>query len=135
MSTFSAIPLRGKATFWWSDYDNVRFVLEQCVEMDFYSARTLAQRPRIDMSLQFNTLYWFWSNQSLLFLLNDACLAEKHEMPILYFLVWPYRLSNPQSTALEEITLTITPPMRLPGWNISIILYFNYYMILSFPNL
>jgi len=39
--------------------------------------------PRIDMSHHSNTLYWFRANQSLLFLLNAACLAEKHQIPIL----------------------------------------------------
>jgi hypothetical protein len=40
--------------------------------------------PRIDimMSPHSNTLSWFRANQSLLFLLNAACLAEKHQIPI-----------------------------------------------------
>ena len=29
-----------------------------------------------------DTLFWFRDNQSLLFLLNDACLAEKQQMAI-----------------------------------------------------
>jgi hypothetical protein len=33
--------------------------------------------PRVDMSLHLDTLLWFRTNQSLIFLLNAACLAEK----------------------------------------------------------
>jgi hypothetical protein len=45
----------------------VRFVLDQHAELDIYSASSLKQQ----------------SNQSLLFLLNTACLAEKQQIPIL----------------------------------------------------
>ena len=31
------------------------------------------------------TLFWLWAKQSLLLLLNAACLAEKHEIPILMY--------------------------------------------------
>jgi hypothetical protein len=34
------------------------------------------------MSLHSDTLFWFWANQSLLFLLIAACLAEKQQIPI-----------------------------------------------------
>jgi hypothetical protein len=37
--------------------------------------------PRVDMSLHSDTLFWFRSNQSLLFLLNAVCLAEKQQIP------------------------------------------------------
>jgi hypothetical protein len=36
-----------------------------------------------DMSLHFETLSRLRANQSLLLLLNDACLAEKQQIPIL----------------------------------------------------
>ena len=37
---------------------------------------------QVDMSLHSDTLFWFRANQSLFFLLNAACLAEKQEIPI-----------------------------------------------------
>jgi hypothetical protein len=39
--------------------------------------------PWVDMSFHSDTLLWFRANQSLLFLLNAACLAEKQQIPIL----------------------------------------------------
>jgi hypothetical protein len=69
--------------------------------------------PWEDMSLHSDTLFWFWANQSLLFLLNAACLAEKQHIPIVKSLVWPNLDSNPRSTALETSTLTIMPPMPI----------------------
>jgi hypothetical protein len=38
--------------------------------------------PRVEMSLHSDTLFWFRANQSLLFLRNAACLAEKQQIPI-----------------------------------------------------
>jgi hypothetical protein len=35
------------------------------------------------MLLHSDTLFWFRANQSLLLLLNAACLAEKQQIPIL----------------------------------------------------
>jgi hypothetical protein len=40
--------------------------------------------PRVDMSLHSDTLFWFRGNQSLLFLLNAACLAEKQQISIVF---------------------------------------------------
>jgi hypothetical protein len=37
------------------------------------------------MSLHSDTLSRFWNNQSLIFLLNAACIADKHQIPILVF--------------------------------------------------
>jgi hypothetical protein len=36
----------------------------------------------IDMLPYSDTLSWFWANQSLFFLLNAVCLAEKQQIPI-----------------------------------------------------
>ena len=65
-------------------------------------------RPKVDMSLHSHTLFWFQDNQSLLLLLNAACLAEKQQIPILSSLVWPDQGSNHRSTTLEPSMLTIT---------------------------
>ena len=54
------------------------FVLDQHAEMDFDSASSL-----IDMSPQSETLSSFRANQSLLFFINAACLAEKRQKTIL----------------------------------------------------
>jgi hypothetical protein len=65
------------------DY-KIGFGLGQHAELDFYSASSLKQQcPWIDMSLHSDTLFWFWANQSLLFLMNAACFAEKKQIPIL----------------------------------------------------
>ena len=40
---------------------------------------------RIDMLSYSDTLLWFLANQSLIFLLNAACLAEKQQIPISVF--------------------------------------------------
>ena len=65
----------------WYD-DDVHFVLEQHAELDIYSASSLKQQSTVDMSLHLDTLFWFRSNQSLLFLINAACLAEKQQIAI-----------------------------------------------------
>ena len=79
---------------------------------------------RIDMSSHSDTSSWFRDNQSLLFLLNAACLAEKQQILFLWSLDWPNRVSNPWSTTLEESTLTITPLMRLRQVNMKKNIFF-----------
>ena len=61
---------------------------------------------RLDMLLHLDTLFWFRVNQFLLFHLNVACLAEKQQLPISLFSVWPDRVSNSRDdqTALEVST-------------------------------
>ena len=41
--------------------------------------------PRVDMSLHSDTLFEFRANQYLLFLLSDACLAEKQQTNFIVF--------------------------------------------------
>jgi len=43
--------------------------------------------PRVDMSPYSDTLSWFRANQSLLFLLSAASLAEKQQIPINHFII------------------------------------------------
>jgi hypothetical protein len=50
--------------------------------------------PRVDMTQHSDTLFWFRADQSLLFLLNAACLTKKQQIPILLSLIWPNRGSN-----------------------------------------
>jgi hypothetical protein len=78
------------------------------------------------MSHHSDTLFWSRANQSLLFLRNAACLAEKQHIPILYSLNWRDLGSNPQSIALEASTLTITLPMQFP---IFILFYYLLFKI------
>ena len=61
---------------------------------------------RIHMSPHADKLSGIRDNQSLLFHLNVACLAEKQLIPISYSLVWPDRWSNTRFIALEANTLT-----------------------------
>jgi hypothetical protein len=68
--------------FQW-DVDEVHFVLDQYAELDFYSASSLKQQSAGRHVAPLGTLFWFLANQSLLFLLSAACLAEKQQIPIL----------------------------------------------------
>ena len=63
--------------------------------------------PRIDKSPPSDALYWFRNNQSFLYFLNVACLAEKHQISI-----WTHDL------LLEASTLIITPPMWFIMWHL-----------------
>ena len=74
----------------YGDDDEVHFVLDQCTELDFFIVLAhWNNSPQVDMSFHSDTLFWFRANQSLLFLLNAACLAEKQQIPILIFdLTW-----------------------------------------------
>jgi hypothetical protein len=61
-----------QVNFQWDD-DEVRFVLDQ--HADFYSASSLKQQSADSHVAPVG--FWFRANQSLLFLLNASCLAEK----------------------------------------------------------
>jgi hypothetical protein len=94
--------------------------------------RWINNSQRVDMSLHSDTLFWFQAKQSLLFLLNDAFLAEKQQIPILYSFVWPDRGSYPQSIPVEASTLNITLPMRFPIFIFIFINFFSQNFLLSF---
>ena len=114
----------------WQATDDGRQVMVQKLTLPL--ARWANNSQRVDMSLHSDTLFWFRANQSLLFLLNDAFLAEKQQLPILYSFVWPDRGSYPQSIALEASTLTITLPMRFPIFLFFYFLFFSHFFLLSF---
>jgi hypothetical protein len=74
---------------------------------------------------------------SLLFLLNAACLAEKQQFPILLSLVWPDRGSNPWSTTLEASTLNDSTWMynlqpNLVFWIVMMFKMFTYKFMIQF---
>ena len=62
----------------------------------------LNSSARIDISLHFYTFSRFCANQSLLFLLNDACLAEKQQLLFL----WPTRYNVWDLSEKSEPSLT-----------------------------
>jgi hypothetical protein len=53
----------------------------------------------------------FHDNQSLFFFLNDGCLVEKQQVPIVSSLVRLDPVSNPRFNVLEVSTLTICTPL------------------------
>ena len=79
-----AISWREQVNFQWDD-DEVRFVLDQHAELDFIELAHCDNSPLIDTSPHSGTLSWFRANQSLLFLLNAACLAEKTNTKFIVF--------------------------------------------------
>jgi hypothetical protein len=63
------------------DEDEIRFVPAQHAYLDLNSASSMEKNsPRMNMSAHSDTLAWFRANQSLLFLLNVVCLAEKQHV-------------------------------------------------------
>jgi hypothetical protein len=65
--------------FQWND--EVRFVLDQHAKLDFFYSTSSLKQQSSDKHL--DTLFWFRPKQSLPFLLNAECLAEKQQIPIL----------------------------------------------------
>jgi hypothetical protein len=68
------------------DNDEVHFIIDQQhALLYFYCASSLIQQSAGRHVLHSATLSWLWDNQSLHFLLNAICLAEKQLIPILVF--------------------------------------------------
>jgi hypothetical protein len=76
--------------YWYLNYRSVSSITTTKTSWMFIVLAHWNNRPRVDMSLHFDRLFWFWASQSLLFL---------HTV-----LVWPDRCSNTQPTALEAST-------------------------------
>jgi hypothetical protein len=81
-------PLRSESIDWLArNQDNVSkwrddLHMDSCFsELTLYKANSETS-PQIDMSPHSDTLSWFPANQSLLFLLNAACLAKRQQIPI-----------------------------------------------------
>ena len=70
--------------------------------LDFHSASLLKQQS----ACRLVTLFWFWTKQSSLFLLNAACLAENTNFIIFGMIRAELK---PRSTVFEASTLTNTP--------------------------
>ena len=60
--------------------------------------KKLNNSPHLDMSLHPGTLSRFRSYPSIFTLFITACLSEKRQIPVLWSLVWPDRISTARST-------------------------------------
>jgi hypothetical protein len=84
LSNFLAISWREQVCFQWDD-DEVCFVLDQHVELDFfYSANSLKQQSVGSHSSALGHIILIPSQPVFAFLLlNGVCLAEKQQIPLL----------------------------------------------------
>ena len=83
VAIFSAISWREPINFQWDD-DEIRFVLDQHDELDFYSVSSLKQQSVGRRVTLLGHIILIPSQPVFsLFLLNAACLAEKQQIPIL----------------------------------------------------
>ena len=79
----------------------------------------------IDMSLHADTLSSFRANQSLLFLHNAECLAEKQQIPILYF----HCINNLHSYIMVAVNVTYyCKYISLPAYFVSLWFVFFIYL-------
>jgi hypothetical protein len=75
---FAAISWREEVNFQWDDAE-ISFSLDQHDELNLYSVSWLKQ---LFADRHVAPLFWFRVKQSLLILLDAACLAEKQQIPI-----------------------------------------------------
>jgi hypothetical protein len=102
--------IREQVTYWWDD--NVCFVLDQHIELEFYIGSSLKQHWQ-GMLLYFGThvhLFWFWANQSLFLLLRSLRETKNTNFIVL---VRPHQGSNTQYTTLDASMLPIRRQMLL----------------------
>ena len=79
------------------------------------------------MSPHLDKLSLFRANPSLFLLLNAACFAEKQQILMLQFLVWPDQGYNPWSTTLDASTLISVSLMRFKcKWITKSLCTYNY---------
>ena len=85
--------------------------------------------PLVDKSPHSDTLYWFQANQTLLFLFNAACLAEKQHIPILVFglaqaglepTIYHTRGEHANHYVTDAVISVIC--VREIGWNVNIMI-------------
>ena len=110
-AVFLAISWRELFIFQWDDYylwtrptlfDEIIIVLAHW-----------SNSLQVGMSLHLDTLSWFKANQSLLLLLNAACLAKKQQIPISIF-----GLTRPGLKTMLYYTLQVsTLPLHHMMWS------------------
>ena len=103
--------------------DNTLIINEMMMKSTVHYINTLSliflvladwnNNPRIDMSLHSDTISCFLANQSLLFLLNATCLAEKQQIPI-----FDLTRSGLEPTIYRTRDEHATSPMRLSSLEI-----------------
>jgi hypothetical protein len=81
-SNFSAISWRVQVNFQWDD-DEVRFVLDQHADLDFYSANSPKQQSAGRRVAPLGHIILIPSQSVFALSPYAACLAEKQQIPIL----------------------------------------------------
>jgi hypothetical protein len=86
-SNFSAISWRKQVSFQWDD-DEVYFVLDPHAELNYHSTKALKQQSADRHVAPLGHIILFPSQPALIFLLNDACLAEKQLLGLYVIWIW-----------------------------------------------
>ena len=74
---------RTRAYLWWVLMNEPCFVLDRHAEPYFNVLAHESNSSREDAPLYTDLLFWRWTDQSLLLLLNATCLEGKQQKPIL----------------------------------------------------